>query len=392
MEGPRLVRGPSRILPRYDAVWDRRMNLVLTPSSEGPRAASARILGSMKHRLLRWLPAVVVPAAIAAAVIVTPIAAGAADLPVKSPADVLRLVASSDTHAFSGTVSQTSDLGLPSIPSVAKGSQDDSAASALELALQDHTAKVWVDGQTKARVQVLDQLAERDAIRNGSDVWLYDSTGQKATHLTLPSRTAATPQPDATALTPSQLAQRFLDAVDPSTTVTLGSNVKVAGRDAYDLVLTPKASETLVGSVAIAVDGSTGIPLRVQVTARGAGSPAFEAGFTAFSDQTPDASTFAFTPPAGASVTEQKAPTGQHAADGAHAKPTVSGTGWSTIVSLPAGSAPAQLVSDPLFSQLTQPVDGGRALSSSLLSVLVTSDGRVLAGAVPVSALQAAAR
>jgi len=48
---------------------------------------------------MRWAPAVVVPAAIAAAVIVAPLAAGASDLPVKSEADVLRLVAAGLTNA-----------------------------------------------------------------------------------------------------------------------------------------------------------------------------------------------------------------------------------------------------------------------------------------------------
>jgi outer membrane lipoprotein-sorting protein len=254
---------------------------------------------------------------------------------------------------------------------------------------------VWVDGPSHVRVQVIDQLAERDAIRDGSDLWLYQSSGKKVTHATVPAHDAekATPTPDATALTPSQLAQRFLDAVDPSTKVTLGDTVSVAGRDAYDLVLTPKADETLVGRVSIAVDGKTGIPLKVSVTARGASAPAFEAGFSAFSDQKPDSSVFSFSPPKGATVTEQKLPSGGEAAQakGTHPRPTVTGEGWATIVALPAGSAPASVVDDPLFAQLTQPVDGGRALSSSLISGLVTSDGRVLAGAVPVSALQAAA-
>jgi hypothetical protein len=53
---------------------------------------------------------------------------------------------------------------------------------------------------------------------------------------------------------------------------------------------------------------------------------------------------------------------------------------------------PARALDDPLVGELTQQVDGGRALSTSLVSVLVTADGRVLAGAVPVSALQSAAR
>ncbi|KQR54550.1 hypothetical protein ASF88_07180 [Leifsonia sp. Leaf336] len=350
----------------------------------------------MKHRLVRWLPAIVVPVAIAAGAIAIPIAAGAADLPVKSPQDVLRLVASSDTKAFSGTVEQSSDLGLPSLPKTGGGSSTDSSvANTLELLMGDHTAKVYVDGPTKVRVQVLDQLAERDAIRNGSDVWLYQSSDESVTHLTLPAHAASTeptPAPDATATTPQALAERFLAAVDPTTKVTLGANTKVAGRDAYDLVLTPRTDATLVGSVAIAVDGQTGLPLRVQVLARGASSPAFEAGFTSFSPGAPDASVFSFTPPKGATVSEQSAKSGERPSGASHPKPTVTGTGWATIVSLPAGTVPAQALDDPLVGELTQAVDGGRALSTTLVSVLVTADGRVLAGAVPVSALQSAAQ
>lgn len=353
----------------------------------------------MKHRLVRWLPAIVVPVAIAAGAIAIPLAAGAADLPVKSPEDVLRLVASSDTKAFSGTVEQSSDLGLPSLPKVTGGSSaDGSVASTLELLMGDHTAKVYVDGPTKVRVQVLDQLAERDAIRNGSDVWLYQSSDRSVTHLSLPEHAKGpqeAPTPDATATTPQALAERFIAAVDPTTKVSLGANTKVAGRDAYDLVLTPRTDATLVGSVAIAVDGQTGLPLRVQVTARGASSPAFEAGFSSFSPGAPDASVFSFTPPKGATVVERSPKPGEHGEHTEHAgqpKPTVTGTGWATIVSLPAGTVPAQALDDPLVGELTQPVDGGRALSTTLISVLVTTDGHVFAGSVPVSALQSAAR
>ena len=44
-----------------------------------------------------------------------------------------------------------------------------------------------------------------------------------------------------------------------------------------------------------------------------------------------------------------------------------------------------------LYEQLTTPVDGGRLLSSTLLSVLVTDDGRILVGAVPGETLLEAA-
>lgn len=369
----------------------------------------------MKRRWVRWLPAVVVPAVIGAGVLIAPLAAGAADLPSKSPREVLALVSSSDSRAFSGTIEQTSDLGLPTLPSTSPGSgsgtgsSEADVASGIELLTGSHRAQVAADGPTKVRIQVLDQLAERDVIRNGDDVWLYSSTGRKATHVTLPSKTATRPDPDASDLTPSALAQRFLSAVDSSTSVTLGDNTKVAGRDAYDLVLTPRTTATLVRSVSIAVDGTTGIPLRVQVDARGQKQVAVQVGFTSFSADRPPASRFEFAPPAGATVTEKnlthdgpsripshpgaRSPQDPVApgAEQSQPRPVVTGSGWDAIVSLPAGSASASLTSSPLFAQLTTAVDGGRALSTSLLSVLVTDDGRVFAGAVPVSALQAVA-
>ena len=45
-----------------------------------------------------------------------------------------------------------------------------------------------------------------------------------------------------------------------------------------------------------------------------------------------------------------------------------------------------------LYGQLTTAVPEGRLLTSALLSVLVTNDGRVLVGAVPAETLQALAR
>jgi len=63
-------------------------------------------------------------------------------------------------------------------------------------------------------------------------------------------------------------------------------------------------------------------------------------------------------------------------------------------VSMPVGAdaaALAELTASPLYSQLTDAVDGGRALSTTLMSVLITDDGRVFAGSVPVERLQAAA-
>ena len=53
----------------------------------------------------------------------------------------------------------------------------------------------------------------------------------------------------------------------------------------------------------IAIDGKYGVPLRVQVFAKGAASPAFQFGYTALQFAAPAPANYDFTPPPGASVT-----------------------------------------------------------------------------------------
>ena len=239
-------------------------------------------------------------------------------------------------------------------------------------------------------------MSERNLIRNGSDVWLYDSADNTALHTTLPADAGPQTSPEKS-YTPGELADTFLAAVTPSTIVSLGENTEVAGRGAYELVLTPNTADTLVGSVAIAVDSETGLPLRVEVhAADDAAEPAISVGFTTLSLDAPDADLFDFAPPAGATVTEKTLPRPSDASPttGDHSGATIIGTGWDAVVAMPAGadgSALAELTASPLYTQLTDAVDGGRAVSTTLLSVLITDDGRVFAGSVPVERLQAVA-
>ena len=148
----------------------------------------------------------------------------------------------------------------------------------------------------------------------------------------------------------------------------------------------------------------TGLPLKVVVDARGQKSDAFSVGFRSIDFSTPAASLFRFTPPKGATVTTPKAPAGAPDAakkpSATHPKPTVTGTGWASIVELPAGADTKAPSSSPspsatqtkLLDELTTAVTGGRALQTSLLSVLLLDDGRVFVGAVPIASLEAAAQ
>ncbi len=384
----------------------------------------------MSGNSFKWLPAFVVPAVVVAAVIAVPLQAGAAvDLPDKTPEQVLLLVNDSTVSAFSGSVTQSSDLGLPDVTAgmtesmqksmteavpEAESASAASATGALTTAMEflsgSHDARVFVNGETQTRVQIKDRMAERNVVRNGNDVWLYDSKSNEATYLSIPADLGMTAEAKSAALkaqlptdlsTPVQLAERFLSELDPSTTVSVGTDSQVAGRSVYQLTLTPKSADTLVASVSIAVDSETGLPLQVTVLAEGQSAPALEVGFTAIDFAAPNADLFNFVPPANATVTEPALPPmpneatadrlgdQSRAVDGA---PVIKGTGWDSIVEIPASAVPTELGDNPIIAQLTEAVDGGRALTTSLLTIFVATDGRVFAGAVPLAQLQAAAQ
>lgn len=360
----------------------------------------------MSHRSLRWLPAGIAPVVVVGAVIAMPLSAGAAPtLPAKTPQQVLDLVAkSASVKALSGTVSQSSDLGLPALPTTGAGS-DSQAATALNLLTGSHTFRVFASGTSDRRVQVLDSSAERDFVQHGTSVWTYDSAKNEADHVTidrskLPTRREHSGPEHSGAMgtvTPDQAAQQLLAKLTPTSTVTTDTNARVAGRDSYVLKIVPKTTATTVGAVEVAVDAATGLPLRVQVVPRGTTSPAVSIGYTAISYATPAASTFRFTPPKGATVHTSTVPTHTLAHGGSSRpqkgatapKPTVTGTGWASVITVPKGQVSASVTSSPLYSQVTTAVAGGRAVSTSLVNVFITTDGRVLAGAVPLSTLQA---
>src|SRR5215469_2225342 len=143
----------------------------------------------------------------------------------------------------------------------------------------------------------------------------------------------------------------------PTRPVRVDSNVTVAGQPAYALVLAPKDARSLVGQVQIDVDGTNGVPLRLQVFARGASSPAFQVGYTDIHFVSPAPADLTFTPPPGATVSQENlsgvAPSG---ATG-HARPdvTTTGSGWLTVLELPSST----------LTQASQPQGSGPSAGDS---------------------------
>jgi outer membrane lipoprotein-sorting protein len=399
----------------------------------------------MKRNLVRWIPAVLAPVLVAATAVGFSVSANAAvDLPDKSASQILQFINQNPDIAFSGKVIKKAALGLPPmniIPDVSQSMIDQAAknmpkemidflpqasaqgeiALALEFAAGTHEANVYVDGEDKVRVQVLDLLSERDFVRNGSDIWFYDAGKQSVKHSVVSAADEAKAQNSALAIfnansaklpfdvtSPAAVADYILAQAGKDTIFTVGKDAKVAGRSVYQLSMAPRNAGSLVESVTISIDGTTGLPLAVVVKAVGQSSTAFEVAFDSITFAKPAASNFIFVAPAGSKVEEVAVPTEADLAKYAGKAPTAAdealakaeaeklmAQGWAAVVEVPADKVPAEfaaLKANKLYTELTKPAAGGRIFTTSLLNIFVADDGRIFAGSVTQQRLLEAAK
>lgn len=277
---------------------------------------------------------------------------GAPDLPKISAEKLIAKMAASDTQHLTGTVKVSTDLGLPELPGTSagggsgkpggglfgggegkgndkgKGKGDKGKVAApreklLELASGEHTLRVAADGPDKRRVSIVEDASEYSFIRNGHEIWAYDSGSDSAMHAKPPKGAAGKhgkhgmgpggmhgkhgmgPGGGLDDVTPQQAAKQVLKASEKTTSVTVDGTARVAGRDAYQLLVKPKgATHSTVDSVRIAVDADNGTPLKFTLVPKGGGKPVVDVGFTKVDFGKPAAGTFDFKPPKGTDVTE----------------------------------------------------------------------------------------
>ncbi|WP_369215990.1 LolA family protein [Streptomyces flavofungini] len=366
---------------------------------------------------------------------------GDPDLPGITAQELIEKMAASDTQQLSGNVKISTDLGLPSLGGMAggftgggggggaehgeggkggEGSAADPKGKLMELASGTHTLRVAADGPDRQKVSVLGDAAEYSLIHNGDEVWAYDSASNEAYHAEAGKGAGhedGKKGADDIPATPRDFAERALKAVDDTTSVTVDGTAQVAGRDAYRLVVEPKQSGSTVGRITVAVDAKTGTSLKFTLTPASGGAAVVDVGFTAVDFGKPSASTFDFTPPKGAKVTEAdehgesrdfkdkyRGRDGEEFTEEDLSGLNVIGEGWSSIAELKlpggrglptAGSGDVPQDAQKFLDSLGDRVDGkfgsGTVFSTRLINALVTDDGKVYVGAVTKDALVKAA-
>ncbi|MER7772992.1 DUF2092 domain-containing protein [Kitasatospora sp. NPDC096140] len=401
---------------------------------------------SRRHVLVRAGVPLAVAAVIATGIGLVPALAADSppDLPTLTAEQVVAKALGSQTQALSGTVSVSTDLGLPSqllgmaggLGAAASGHGGDAAgasaypqAKLLGLLGGDRTLRVAVDGPEHQRVDMMENMAGYTVVRNGDQAWAWDSSSNSAVHMTgRPADQHPRAPLSELPTTPQEAARQFLTASAGTTAVTVAGTANVAGQKAYQLSVKPTQSGSTIAEVRISVAADNGVPLAVAVKSTD-GTTVLDVHFTDVSFAKPAAKTFDFTAPKGAKVTEQKADdaaaggkaagkgdaAGKGEAKGdakGHEGMNVIGEGWTAVftsqlpsgaVEMPKGDAKGDGKGDGkhggrgsvnpqgLMKSLGKQVDGGTLIGTKVVNVLLTDDGRVFAGAVTLPTLQHAA-
>jgi hypothetical protein len=236
------------------------------------------------------------------------------------PVRLRELIMRSTGQPHHGYAESTGTLGVPDLPNLSQ-----------VTAMLSGTTRIrtWYDSPDRWRFDVLSIGSERDVYRTpeGEYIWDYGAnllTQVPAGQLVRLLPSAGDPPPSDSAgpvyqlttpepvrlpragdLLPPDLARRVLAAGDPVSAIEAR---RVAGVDAAGIRVRPADPDTSVGQVDIWADPASGLPVRVEVTPRGASRPVLVTHFVDLSQSRPAAETLTPTIPPDAGFTVTTAP------------------------------------------------------------------------------------
>lgn len=220
----------------------------------------------------RWRWAVV--AVVAAVLVAAPVVLAAAPATARMDPDVLRQrVLASVNLPYQGYAESTGSLGLPDLPNLSE-----------VTSLLGGTTRLrsWYVAPEHWRVDEISGVGERDTYAVPGSQFVWDN-GQNQYTQVLGDEPVRLPRGGD--LLPPDLARRVLR---DERKVTALPAKRVAGVDAAGLRVTPADPQTAIGQVDVWADPDTGLPLRVEVTAKGQHAPIIVTAFQSVSTQRPD--------------------------------------------------------------------------------------------------------
>lgn len=294
--------------------------------------------------------------------------------------------------------------------------------------------RFWAN-DTGGRIELQSDAGDVQITWNDTKATIYDASSNTAYTFDLPqqqSSTSTTEQPPSV----DQITT-FLNGLSQNWNVSGAQPDNVAGEPAYTVKISPSHDGGLLGSAQLAWDAANGVPLKVEIYAQGASSPALALDVTNISFGDVANSDVQVPPPAGANVVDLSSQT-QGSGSGTSQTPAVTGLaavqaaapfpvtapdslvgltrrdvrlvgasdsrsavatygqGLGAIIVVERASKSSSGTPGPLAALPTVSLNGvtGHELSTQLGTVLTWDKGGVtyiLAGSVPSSAAEAAA-
>jgi hypothetical protein len=209
---------------------------------------------------------------------------------------LLNRVRASTNVPYQGFAESRGRIGLPDVPR---------AGRVVALLGETTRMRAYVAGAARWRVDELTPIGERDLYRDGPETWSWDSGERRA----LATRGEEAPVRFARPadLLPPELGRRVAAAADEGEVRRLPPR-RVAGVAALGLRVTPRSADTTVARADLWADPRTGLPVRVELTARGAGAPILTSAFLDLRLRAPDPELLRFSVPADAEVQADDAP------------------------------------------------------------------------------------
>jgi outer membrane lipoprotein-sorting protein len=188
----------------------------------------------------------------------------ASDQHVSAPA-LLRLVKASRGVSFSGYTESVGTVGLPA---------NEQLSGLTDLLSDTNRVRVWWRNPDVWRVATVRPTGETDLVHSRDRMfrWVFESRSVTVIP-DVPVRL-----PNTADLLPNELARRMLAGATRAELSRLPSR-RVAGRDALGLRLTPAEAQAAIGRVDVYADALSGLPLRVELYARGSVTPSLVSRF-----------------------------------------------------------------------------------------------------------------
>jgi hypothetical protein len=201
---------------------------------------------------------------------------------------LLAQIRASRHESWSGLTETAGNLAIPA---------NDALSGLTGLLSSTNRVRVWWRDPASWRTATLRPTGETDLVhtRDRTLRWVYESK-----EVTLvPDVTVRLP--NTSDLLPPELARRVLSGARPAELQRIPAR-RVAGRVAPGLRLVPSDEQAAIGRVDVYADRASGVPLRVELFARGSSTPVLSSAFLDFRLGRPAASDLRFRSPPDAQV------------------------------------------------------------------------------------------